>query len=387
METAARIGDWMAGKTAAMTELLVNLVEAESPTMDPATQSGPQSILRAEFEALGYEVRHLGGNDGRDGGRLLVKPPRSGRPEHYQLLVGHSDTVWDVGVLDEMPVAFSDGRLHGPGSFDMKGGLVQMVFAMRALKELELHPEVAPVPFITTDEEIGSPYSERQIIKLSRRANRALIIEPAASPGGALKTGRKGNGGYEATVRGKESHAGLNPQGGSSAIHAAALLIDRLQSLNDFERGTTINVGQISGGTRPNVVPAECRFSIDFRAVTMDDLQWLASEIESMSPAVSGTSLELHGGIERGPLERTPGNRQLWKAAQAAAEALGFELDEALVGGGSDGNLTSQYTPTLDGLGPVGDGAHARHEHVELDSLPQRSALLALLLLQPPLND
>ncbi len=377
----------MAGQTAAMTELLVNLVEAESPTVDPATQFGPQDILRAEFEALGYEVRRLGGDDGRDGGRLLVRPPRLGRPPRYQLLIGHSDTVWDVGTLDDMPVAFDGGRLHGPGSFDMKGGLVQMVFAIRALKELGLDPQVAPVPFINSDEEIGSPYSERQIVLLAEHADRALIIEPANSPGGALKTGRKGNGSYEATVHGRAAHAGLDPGGGASAIHAAALLIDRLQALNDLDRGTSVNVGEISGGTRPNVIPAECRFSIDFRAVTLDDLQWLAVEIEGLVPTITGTSVELKGGIERGPLERTPGNRRLWESAQSAAAALGFELEEALVGGGSDGNLTSQYTPTLDGLGPVGAGAHARHEHVELDSLPQRTALLAMLLLEPPLKD
>jgi len=387
IDTAARIRDWMAGQTAAMTELLVDLVEAESPTLDPALQFGPQDILRGEFESLGYEVRRWGGNDGRDGGRLMVTPPRTGRPARYQLLIGHSDTVWDAGTLDEMPVAFNDGRLHGPGSFDMKGGLVQMVFAIRALKELGLEPTVAPVPFINTDEEIGSPYSEHQIRKLARYADRALIIEPAASPGGALKTGRKGNGSYEATIHGKATHAGLDPAGGASAIHSAALLIDRLQAMNDFDRGMSVNVGQISGGTRPNVVPAECRFTIDFRAVTMEDLQGLATAIEALVPEVPGTSMDLSGGVERGPLERTPDNRRLWAAAQSAAEALGFELSEALVGGGSDGNLTSQFTPTLDGLGPVGDGAHARHEHVELDSLPQRTALLALLLLEPPLND
>jgi glutamate carboxypeptidase len=301
------------------------------------------------------------------------------------LLVGHSDTVWDEGTLDVMPVAFSDGRLHGPGSFDMKGGLVQMVFALEALRDLGLEPTVTPVPLINTDEEIGSPYSERQITQLARGADRALIIEPAASPGGALKTGRKGNGSYEATVTGIEAHAGLDPGSGASAIHAAAGVIDRLQALNDFERGTTVNVGNISGGTRPNVVPGVCRFSIDFRAVTLEDLQWLAAQIEGMAPTVEGTTIELVGGIERGPLERTPDNRRLWAAAQEAADALGFSLEEALVGGGSDGNLTSQYSPTLDGLGPVGGGAHARHEHVELDSLPQRTALLALLLLEPPL--
>jgi len=376
----------MSGRTAAMTELLVDLVEAESPTTDPSTQAGPQRILRTEFEELGFRVRHLTGPDGTDGGQLLVRPPRSDRPSTYQLLIGHSDTVWDVGTLDTMPVAFRDGRLHGPGSFDMKGGLVQMVFALRGLRELGLEPAVAPVPFINSDEEIGSPHSERRISQLARHADRALVIEPASSPGGALKTARKGNGGYVATVHGKATHAGLDPGGGASAIHAAALLIDRIQALNDLDRGISVNVGEISGGTRPNVVPAECRFSIDFRAVTMDDLREVVADIEALEPAIPGTSLELNGGIERGPLERTPDNRRLWEAASAAAAAIGFELREALVGGGSDGNLTSQFTPTLDGLGPVGAGAHARHEHVELDCLPQRAALLALLLLEPPMK-
>ena len=385
-DVANRIADWMSGQTAAMTELLVDLVEAESPTTDPSSQAGPQAILRTEFEALGYDVRLLAGPDEGDAGQLLVRPKRPGRPADYQLLIGHSDTVWDVGTLDTMPVAFSDGRLHGPGSFDMKGGLVQMVFALRALSELGLEPSVAPVPFINSDEEVGSPHSERRIARLARRADRALVIEPAASPGGALKTARKGNGSYLVTVHGKATHAGLDPGGGASAIHAAALLIDRVQALNDIDRGISVNVGQISGGTRPNVVPAECRFSIDFRGVTMMDLQEIVREIEAMESPIAGTSIELNGGIERGPLERTPDNRRLWEAARSAASALGFELQEALVGGGSDGNLTSQYTPTLDGLGPVGDGAHAPHEHVELDLLPQRAALLALLLLEPPLK-
>lgn len=375
----------MASRRAEMAELLVDLVEAESPTLKPALQAGPQVILRSRFEAIGYGVKHLGRANGSDGGRLLVRQAREHRPAAYQLLVGHSDTVWDEGTLETMPVAFSDGKLHGPGSFDMKGGLVQMVFALQALHELGLEPSVAPVPLITTDEEIGSPYSERQIAQLACKADRSLIIEPASGPRGALKTARKGNGSYSATVTGKEAHAGLDPGSGASAIHAAAKLIDRLQALNDFERGTTVNVGQISGGTRPNVVPGVCRFTIDFRAVTLADLEWLSEEIESLEPTVSGTELELVGGIERGPLERTPENRRLWAAAQQAANQLGFGLEEALVGGGSDGNLTSQFSPTLDGLGPVGDGAHARHEHVELDSMPQRAALLALLLLEPPL--
>jgi glutamate carboxypeptidase len=369
-----------------MLDLLIRLVEAESPTPDTASQAGPQAILREAFVGLGLDVRTLRGTDPRDGGRLLARPPRGRRPAPYQLVVGHSDTVWDRDTLQSMPIEIRNRMMYGPGSFDMKGGLVQIVFALRALRDLGLEPEVTPVVYVNSDEEIGSPYSERHTALLARRADRALIVEPASGPDGRIKTGRKGNGSYEVSVRGRAAHAGLDPEKGRSAILAAAGLVERLHELNDYARGTTVNIGWIGGGTRPNVVPAECRFSIDFRASTRADLEALARAIVSLTTDVPDTSVEFHGGIERGPLERSPRNRRLWELVRRAGDALDLELEEVFVGGGSDGNITTAFTPTVDGLGPVGDGAHARHEHVMLDSLPERGALLALLLLEPPLG-
>lgn len=369
-----------------MVDLLVELARAESPTPDPAAQADSQTILREAFAKAGYEARLLGGGaGGLDGGRLLVRPPRDRRANAYQMMVGHSDTVWDTGTLDTMPLEIREGRLHGPGTFDMKAGLVQMIFAVRALDDLGLTPAVTPVAWITTDEEIGSPYSERQTELLARRADRALILEPSKGPTGLIKTGRKGNGSYKVTVRGKAAHAGLDPESGASAILAAAGLIRRLYELNDLERGTTVSVGLIEGGTRPNVVAAECRFTIDFRATTFADIEAVTSAIEAMTPDIPGTTVEFEGGAERGPVERTPRNQALWHATRDAGAALGLDLDEVFVGGGSDGNITSAFTPTIDGLGPVGDGAHARHEHVVVASLPERSGLLAMILLEPPL--
>lgn len=377
----------MESRTAEMQELLVDLVAAESPTPDAEAQAGPQRLLREAYEAFGYEVRHLRGDDGVDGGQLLARPARARRAPRYQLLVGHSDTVWDRGTLRTMPIEIRNRRMYGPGTFDMKAGLVQMLYAIRAVTELGWEPEVTPVAWINSDEEIGSPFSDRRTAHLAGRADRALIIEPASGPDGRIKTGRKGNGSYEAVVRGKEAHAGLEPEAGAHAILAAAGLVERLQALNDLEKGMTVNVGVIEGGTRPNVIPAECRFTIDFRAETCEDLDRLVTAIEAMRPDVAGTTIELDGGIERAPLERTPRNRRLWEAVRRSGSALGLDLDEVFVGGGSDGNITSVYTPTVDGLGPVGGGAHARDEHVELDSLPERAALLALVLMEPPLGD
>lgn len=369
-----------------MLDLLIRLVEAESPTPDPESQAGPQGILREALATLGYDVRVLRGRDPRDGGRLLARPPRGDRPAVYQLVVGHSDTVWDRGTLLKMPIEIRNRVVYGPGTFDMKAGLAQIVFALRALRELELRPEVAPVVYVNSDEEIGSPYSDRHTKLLARRADRALIVEPADGPTGRIKTGRKGNGTYQVTVTGKAAHAGLDPQAGRSAIVAAAGLIERLHELNDYARGQTVVVGQIEGGTRPNVVPAECWFSADFRASTCEDLEELARAIEATEPDTPDTTVRFEGGIERAPLERTPRNRRLWEAVRLSGAALGLDLEEVFVGGGSDGNITSVYTPTVDGLGPVGEGAHARHEQVKLDSLPERAALLALLLLEPPLG-
>ncbi len=361
----------------AMVALLSALVVAESPSDVPATQEGPQAILRQQFAQLGYDVTHTPG--ARTGGTLVARAPNpDGRPT--QLLLGHCDTVWPVSTLAEMPLVVDGDVLRGPGSYDMKAGLVQGLFALRALQELGLTPPLAPVFLVNSDEEIGSIDSRPMIEQLAGEAARALILEPAG-PGGQLKTQRKGLGEFEIVVHGRAAHAGNEPEKGVSAILGMMELIRTLHALNDYPRGLTVNVGVISGGLRGNVVPPECRATVDARATTMADAARLEAAIRDLS-APPGTTLTVTGGFERGPLERTPRNVALWETARQVGAALGLALEETAVGGGSDGNLTSAYTATLDGLGPVGDGAHARHEHVVISRMVERAALLAGLLLR-----
>ncbi|HSG47266.1 MAG TPA: M20/M25/M40 family metallo-hydrolase, partial [Longimicrobiales bacterium] len=236
---------------------------------------------------------------------------------------------------------------------------------------------------VNSDEEIGSPESRPHVRRLARAVNRAFILEPSFGPLGLLKTARKGVGHFQVTVRGRASHAGLDPEAGISAILELSHVIQTLHALTDPERGLTVNVGTIEGGTRANVVAAESRAQVDVRALTVEDAAWVTEAIRGLRPSVEGVTLEVEGGFEIPPLERTPRNRVLWHQAQAAGREMGLELGEVTAGGGSDGNTTSQYTATLDGLGPRGDGAHADREHVVVVSLAERTALLAALLAAP----
>lgn len=360
-----------------MVALLADLVAAESPSDAPETQAGPQAILSQQFAQLGYDVAHTPGK--RTGGYLVARAPNpDGRPT--QLLLGHCDTVWPAGALAEMPLVVEGDVLRGPGSYDMKSGLVQGLFALRALQELGLTPPLAPVFLVNSDEEIGSIESRAAIEQLARESARALILEPAA-PGGQLKTQRKGLGDFEIVVHGRAAHAGNEPEKGVSAILGMMAVIETLHALNDYPRGVSVNVGVISGGLRGNVVPPECRAVVDARATTMADAARLEEAIRALA-APPGTTLTVSGGFERGPLERTPRNVALWQLARQVGAEMGLALEETAVGGGSDGNLTSAHTATLDGLGPVGDGAHARHEYVVISKMVERAALLAGLLLR-----
>ena len=302
------------------------------------------------------------------------------------MLVGHVDTVWPLGTLDEMPVDERNGHLVGPGIFDMKGGLAQMVFALRALRALGLEPPLAPVVFLNSDEEIGSPESEARIRKLARRMDRALVLEPALEPVGKLKTTRRGVGRFTIRIRGRSAHTGLAPGEGASAILALSHVVQQLHELSDVDRGITVNVGEVQGGTRPNVVAADARAEVDVRVRTVDDARWVeerVAEIQAGPAPIPGTSVEIRGAVDRPPMEGTPRNRALWRAAKAVADAMELEVQEGMSGGASDGNTTSLYTATLDGLGAVGDGAHALHEYVEVERMPERAALLAGILLLP----
>ena len=364
-----------------MVALLVELASQESPTDVPKTQHGVQRRLTEALEARGFRVRKIPGE--RTGGHLFARPSKREKGRPAQLLIGHSDTVWPLGTLSMMPVIVEDGHVRGPGTFDMKAGLVQGLFALEALQLLGYEPPATPVWFINSDEEIGSPESRRWVRLVARNVARTFVLEPALGPRGSLKTARKGVVRFTVTVSGNAAHAGLDPTGGASAIQELSHVVHRLHDLTDLERGTTVNVGVVRGGTRPNVVAAEAEAEVDVRVLTVQDGDAVERAIRSLRPHTEGTTLHVHGGLEVPPLERTPRNRALWNEALAAAERLGIVLDESTVGGGSDGNTTSQFTATLDGLGPIGDGAHAPHEAVVVESMVERAALLAELLMAP----
>ena len=367
-----------------MYEALERLVAAESPSQDPASQADVQATLTQELEASGFRVRRLPGHE--TGGHLLAVPRERSRHQCVQALIGHCDTVWPRGTLGTMPITIRAGRMTGPGIYDMKGGLVLMIFALRAIAEQGLEPEVLPVVFINSDEELGSGESRRTVERLSKIADRILVLEPAMGETGALKTARKGVGQFRIRVSGKAAHAGLEPSQGVSAILELSHVVQKLFALNDPTNGITVNVGTIDGGLRPNVVAPESTADIDVRVLTTQQAREVEAAIRSLEPETPGAVLRVEGHVDIPPLERTPRNRLLWRRAQAVARELGLELEECLAGGGSDGNVASLFAPTLDGLGPVGAGAHAVHEFIELDSMVERGALLALLLLEPPLN-
>jgi glutamate carboxypeptidase len=378
---AAEIQSWLRARQGAMVELLLRLAAAESPTTVPESQDAPLEILADELERGSMQVRRIRGT--RTGGVLYARPLRRRRPSPYQLLLGHADTVWPVGSVERVGLASEDGVVRGPGVYDMKGGLVEIVFALRALAELEVETVVTPVVLVNTDEEIGSPESQPLLERLARCADRALVLEGAYGPAGKLKTARKCVGRFTLLVRGRAAHAGVNPEQGASAILELSHQVQRLFALNDRARGVTVNVGQIDGGLRPNVVAAEARAEIDVRVPTLDTARELERELRALTPVGEDVEVEVSGRFGRLPLERTERNRALWRAARAAGAELGLELEDVAVGGASDANITSAHTATLDGLGPLGDGAHAPDEHVLAASLPERAALLALLVLLP----
>lgn len=364
-----------------MTALLADLARHESPSVVPAAQAPVLDRLERELRAIGMRVRRLRGK--RSGGQLLAAPARRRPPLPAQLLLGHCDTVWPLGTIDSMPVEERAGRLHGPGVFDMKAGLVQAIYALRALRDLGLDPPALPVLFVNSDEETGSGDSTRRVRLLARRVRRVFVLEPALGPEGKLKTRRKGVGQFVVTVRGRAAHAGLEPERGASAVLELAHVILRLDALADPARGITVNVGVVAGGLRGNVVAPEARAEVDVRVLREEDAPALEAAIRGLAPTLPGTRLEVAGGIDRPPLTPTPANLALWRAAEAAGRRLGLALDHGTAGGASDGNTTSRTTATLDGLGAVGGGAHSLDEHVEIARMPERAALLALLLLAP----
>ena len=374
--------DWLRGHREEMVELLQRLARAESPSLEPETQQGPFRILATELERDAFLVRPVRGSGVGD--HLYARPRQRNRGDPRQLLLGHMDTVWPVGTLAGMPLHDEQGLLFGPGVADMKGGLVQIVFALRALHELGLAPSVAPVVFINTDEEIGSRDSSRFIRLLARGAARAFVLESGEGADGKLKIARKGLGHFTVTVYGRSSHAGADFEQGISAILELSHQVQQLFALNDAARGITVNVGTIDGGLRPNVVAPRASAIVDVRVPTAAAARRLERALSGLKPVLEGATVEVEGGWGRPPMEALPRNRSLLATAKRLGHELGLSLEDAgLVGGGSDANTTSLFTGTLDGLGPVGEGSHALDERVDTLLMPERTALLALLLLEP----
>ncbi len=366
----------------AMLSFLMDLASMESPSDVPESQLPVQEYLTEALSELGFQVEKTPGE--KTGGHILARLPGHSPDRPSQLLLGHCDTVWKEGTLETMPLEIEGNRLRGPGVFDMKAGLTQMVFAMRILRKLGVEPEVSPVILINSDEEIGSPESKSAIVEVAKSVVRAFVPEPGMGLEGKLKTARKGWGRFTITVKGKAAHAGLDPKGGISAILEMSYLVQALHAMTDFDRGITVNVGVISGGTRSNVIAPEAICEVDVRVLAMEEGDETEKKIRALPMTLAGTSMEITGGFDTPPLERTPRNRALWESVLEAGAELGIELEEDTAGGGSDGNTTSQFTATLDGLGPVGDGAHAPHEFLFVDKQVERCALMARLLLLAP---
>jgi glutamate carboxypeptidase len=373
----------LAARRGRMIELLRRMAIAESPSLAPETHDGAARVLAAELDALGFVVRHLRGRTGS--GQVWARPVQRVRGRPLQLMLGHLDTVWPVGTLAEMPFEVDGDTVRGPGVFDMKGGLAMMVLALEALQRHGIEPSLTPVLFVNSDEEIGSHESRERIKRLARRVRRVWVLEPSLGPSGHLKTARKGVARFTVRIYGRAAHAGLDPEAGASAILELSHVIRCLYALNEPGRGVTVNVGTVDGGLGPNVVAPESRAVADVRVCSEDDAVRIEAAIRGLTPQTPGTRLEVHGGFGRPPMERTPRNRALWELARQAAAGLGLALEEGLAGGGSDGSTTSLYAATLDGLGPVGAGAHAPDECLFLGPTLERTALLALLLAAPDL--
>jgi glutamate carboxypeptidase len=367
LDYCERHGEWVR-------EIIERLVRLESPSTDKAAVDRCGAAVEQVLVSLGGGVRRL--RQEAHGDHLRAEWD-GGEPQ--VLLLGHFDTVWPVGQLERMPLRRADGRLYGPGVFDMKAGIGVAMLAVRALEALAVErPRL--VMLWTADEEIGSPTSREAIEEEARRSAAVLVLEPSL-PGGGAKTSRKGVGEFELAVHGVPAHAGVDPGKGASAISEIVRQIIAVEALQDLPRGISVNVGRLQGGSRPNVVPDYASAKIDVRVPTLADAARLEAALRGLRPQIAGTRLELTGGVERPPFERSPGVVRLYEQAREAAAALGRDLAEGGTGGGSDGNFTGALgVPTLDGLGPMGDGAHAPHEHVVESDLPWRAALLAALV-------
>jgi glutamate carboxypeptidase len=360
-------------------ETIRQLVETESPSDNKPAVDRLGSLLAGRFEKLGGHAKFHRAENAGDHLQVDFEGDRSGKPV---LLLGHMDTVYPLGTLATMPWRVADGRAWGPGAFDMKSGIAFMLHAIEALRAWNGDRLPRPVTvLLVSDEETGSDSSRHITESVAKKCSAVLVLEPSHGPKGAVKTARKGVGEYTLKVTGKAAHSGLDFEKGESAIIELSKQIIAISKLVDLKRGITLNAGTIHGGTRVNVIPAEATAVLDLRVARMKDAAEIERKLRSLKPFNRKCRLAIAGGMNRPPMERTAGVAALYKRASEIAQRLGWKLDEAAVGGGSDGNFTAGLgIPTLDGLGGVGEGAHATHESILISELPRRTALLAALI-------
>ncbi len=360
-----------------MLRCLQEAVEIESPSKSPEDINRLANFFADKFRGPGGVADVL---EHSHAGSAVTAEYWSNAPGRKPiLLMGHLDTVWDIGTLVQMPFRIQGGRAYGPGIFDMKAGIVCGLWAIRTLQALKITPASPVRVFLNADEEVGSVAFRERLLHEGRNARAVLVLEPAAA-GGALKTARKGTGDFKVTVHGRAAHAGINPAAGVNAIAELARQVLAIEKFARPGRGLTLSVDVIEGGTRANVIPELASAWVDVRIPTRRDGEWIQEKIRGLRPFRREARLEISGEINRPPLERRMAEA-LFQKARGLGRKLGLDLREASTGGGSDGNFTAALgTPTLDGLGAVGEGAHARHEHVLIRELPRRAALLAALI-------
>lgn len=369
---------WAQAKQPEIVSFLKELVECESPSRDAAAIARFAELFASRVSDIA-KVKQLPGGD--YGPHLLCEFELPGNKKSGRILgLGHSDTVWPAGTLRDMPWREDQGRLWGPGVLDMKAGLTFFVFAMRALKELQMRVKRRVALLIVSDEEVGSHSSRTITEREARKSTNVFVLEPGTGLEGKLKTARKGVGGYTLRVDGVSSHAGVDFEAGASAINELAAQIEVIQGFSNLKRGVTVNVGTVTGGTRTNVVAAHAEAGIDYRVPRLSDYNALDRKFALLKPKDKRCRLTLTGELNRPPMERTAAIAALFQTARGLATKLGVKLEESSTGGGSDGNFTAGLgIPTLDGLGGVGEGAHALHESILIERIADRVALLAHL--------
>jgi glutamate carboxypeptidase len=365
------------GHEGEMLSLLRRMVEIESPSDNKAAVDSMGAFLGQIFERLGGKVNFYPQKEA--GNHLKAEfGGNSGKPV---MLLGHFDTVWPMGTLDKMPFRMESGRAFGPGVYDMKAGIAMMIFALRALKASGQDGNRPITILLDTDEEVGSTTGRPVVEATAKDCEAVLVLEPSQGPKGFLKTSRKGVGDITIRVRGRASHSGVDFEKGHSAIVELARQLLEIVKFTDPARGITVNPGVIQGGTRGNVVAAEAWAEVDLRVVHAADAPLLEQKFAALKPFNPECSIEISGGMNRPPMERTEGTVRLFGIAREIGQGIGWVPQESSTGGGSDGNFTSALgIPTLDGLGALGEGAHASNESIVISELPQRTALLAGLL-------